>query len=195
MAAMAFSTTGLMLSLATRALDDRLSLSVCATDWPRPVYAAAASRWNWSCRAVSCSSSCWWRRSTCSMSACNCVTTWGSASAWRCRAAKVWSRFSAAMKAAEKGRSAPAVCCSSARATSVRSRRAMADMRPSMAELATPATEVPKEMPRPLMGAASAPRMAPRSAEPSSANTAPLKVTTMPRKVPSMPSMTSRPMR
>ena len=42
---------------------------------------------------------------------------------------------------------------------------------------------------------ASAPRMAPKSAEPSSANTAPLKVTTMPRKVPSIPSMTSRPMR
>ena len=42
---------------------------------------------------------------------------------------------------------------------------------------------------------ASAARIASRLAEPSSANTAPLKVTTMPRKVPSMPSMTSRPTR
>ena len=99
------------------------------------------------------------------------------------------------MKSALKGRSAPALACASRRASSARSRRAMADISPSMAEPATPATEVPKEMPSPLMGAASAPRIAPRSAEPSSANTAPLKVTTMPRKVPSMPSMTSRPIR
>ena len=68
-------------------------------------------------------------------------------------------------------------------------------MRPSMAEVATPATEVPKAKPRPLMGAASAARMACRSAEPSSANTAPLNVTTMPRNVPSMPSITSSPIR
>jgi hypothetical protein len=88
-----------------------------------------------------------------------------------------------------------AICASSARATSSRSRRASTDIRPSMAEAATPATEVPKARPRPWMGAASAARMACRSAEPSSANTAPRKVTTMPMKVPSMPSITSRPTR
>ena len=64
-----------------------------------------------------------------------------------------------------------------------------------MADAATPATEVPKDKPRPLIGAASALRMAARSVEPSSANTAPLKVMTIPTKVPSMPSMTSRPTR
>jgi len=71
----------------------------------------------------------------------------------------------------------------------------MADIRPSMAEVATPTTEVPKARPRPLMGAAKAVRMACRSAEPSSVKTTPLKVSTMPRKVPSMPSITSKPMR
>jgi hypothetical protein len=64
-----------------------------------------------------------------------------------------------------------------------------------MAEAATPATEVPNDRPRPLMGSAKAPRMACTSAEPSSANTAPLKVSTMPKKVPSMPSMTNKPTR
>ena len=64
-----------------------------------------------------------------------------------------------------------------------------------MADAATPATEVPNDRPSPLMGAASAERMACRSVEPSSAKTAPLKVTTMPRKVPSMPSITSKPTR
>ena len=44
-------------------------------------------------------------------------------------------------------------------------------------------------------GAGSALRIAARSVEPSSANTAPLKVMTIPTKVPSMPSMTSRPTR
>ena len=71
----------------------------------------------------------------------------------------------------------------------------MADSRPSMADAATPATEVPNDRPRPLMGAASAPRIASRLDEASSAKTAPLKVTTMPKKVPNMPSMTNRPTR
>ena len=61
--------------------------------------------------------------------------------------------------------------------------------------VATPATEVPNDRPRPRIGSASAARIACRSVDPSSANTAPLKVTTMPRKVPSMPSITSSPTR
>ena len=64
-----------------------------------------------------------------------------------------------------------------------------------MADAATPATEVPKARPKPLTGAASAARMVGRSVVLSSANTAPLRVTTMPRKVPSMPSNTSKPTR
>ena len=64
-----------------------------------------------------------------------------------------------------------------------------------MAEVATPATEVPKAKPRPLMGSENAARTPAIELEPSSANTAPLSVTTMPKKVPSMPSMTSRPTR
>jgi hypothetical protein len=71
----------------------------------------------------------------------------------------------------------------------------MADSRPSIAEAATPATEVPNDRPSPLMGAASAERIDSRLVDASSANTAPLKVTTMPRKVPSIPSMTSSPTR
>ena len=85
------------------------------------------------------------------------------------------------------------MAASSRRVASRRSRRLSADISPSIAEAATPATEVPKASPRPLIGAASAARIACRSAEPSTANTAPRKVTIRPRKVPSMPSMTSRP--
>ena len=79
--------------------------------------------------------------------------------------------------------------------TCSRSRRHSADSRPSIAEAATPATEVPNASPNPLIGAASAARIACRSVVPSSAKTAPFKVTTIPRKVPSMPSITSRPTR
>ena len=76
-----------------------------------------------------------------------------------------------------------------------RSRRAKLLIKPSMAEVATPATEVPKAKPKPLMGSENAARMPAMLLLPSSANTAPLSVTTMPKKVPSMPSMTSRPTR
>jgi hypothetical protein len=62
-----------------------------------------------------------------------------------------------------------------------------------MAEVATPATEVPKARPRPLMGSEKAARIPATLLEPSSAKTAPLSVTTMPKKVPNMPSMTSKP--
>ncbi len=84
---------------------------------------------------------------------------------------------------------------SSWRTAARRSRRLMAAMSPSMAEAATPATDVPNDRPRPLMGSASAARIDSRLVDVSRANTAPLKVTTIPRKVPSMPSMTSRPTR
>ena len=77
----------------------------------------------------------------------------------------------------------------------MRSRRQSADSRPSMAEVATPAIEVPKAKPRPLTGAASEARMACRSVALSSARPVPRSVTTIPRKVPSMPSKTSRPTR
>ncbi len=68
-------------------------------------------------------------------------------------------------------------------------------MSPSMAEVATPATEVPNASPRPLIGSENAARMPAMLLLPSSAKTAPLSVTTMPKKVPSMPSMTKRPTR
>ena len=84
---------------------------------------------------------------------------------------------------------------SSACAACSRSRRHRADSRPSIADAATPATEVPKASPNPLTGAASDARMACRSVVLSSAMTAPLRVTTMPKKVPSMPSSTSSPTR
>ena len=84
---------------------------------------------------------------------------------------------------------------SSSCAATILSRRLTADIKPSMAEVATPATDVPNDRPRPLMGAANAERMACKSVVLSSANTAPLSVTTIPRKVPSMPSITSRPTR
>ena len=64
-----------------------------------------------------------------------------------------------------------------------------------MAEAATPATEVPKATPRPLIGAARPALMDSSSVEPSSASTAPPRVSTMPMKVPSRPSMTSSPTR
>ena len=64
-----------------------------------------------------------------------------------------------------------------------------------MADAATPATDVPKDRPRPWIGAANAARIASRLDETSSATTAPWNVTTMPRKVPSMPSITSSPTR
>ena len=66
---------------------------------------------------------------------------------------------------------------------------------PSMAEVATPATEVPKAKPRPLIGSENAARTPAMLFEPSSAKTAPLSVTTMPKKVPNMPSITNRPIR
>ena len=76
-----------------------------------------------------------------------------------------------------------------------RSRRAKLLIKPSMAEVATPATEVPKARPKPLMGSEKAARIPAMLLLPSSANTAPLSVTTMPKKVPSMPNMTSSPTR
>ena len=71
----------------------------------------------------------------------------------------------------------------------------MADINPKAADVATPATDVPKAKPSPLMGSEKAARMAWMLLVPSKANTAPLRVTTMPRKVPSMPSITSKPTR
>ena len=113
------------------------------------------------------------------------------ACAWACRASNIsWRRW-----AAEKGRSSLAMRASSMRNAASRSRRHRADISPSMADAATPATEVPNDRPSPLMGAASAARIDSRLDEASSAKTAPLKVTTMPRKVPSMPSMTRSPTR
>ncbi|MOA44583.1 hypothetical protein D3C78_1668850 [compost metagenome] len=64
-----------------------------------------------------------------------------------------------------------------------------------MADVATPAIDVPNAKPRPLTGAASDARMAPRSVALSSAMPVPRSVTTMPRNVPSMPNNTSRPTR
>ena len=78
-------------------------------------------------------------------------------------------------------------------ATSILSRRLRADISPNMAEAATPATEVPKASPKPLMGAANAARIACRSVLPSREKAAPFSVTTMPRKVPNMPSITNNP--
>ena len=115
----------------------------------------------------------------------------GSAWACACSARSVSSR----RWADENGRNTMGICASSRRMASRRSRRLRADSKPSMAEAATPATEVPNDRPRPLMGAASAARIDSRLDDASSAKTAPWNVTTMPRKVPSMPSMTSRPTR
>lgn len=64
-----------------------------------------------------------------------------------------------------------------------------------MAEVATPAMDVPNAKPSPLTGAANDARMAPRSVALSSAMPVPRRVTTMPRNVPSMPSNTNRPTR
>jgi len=75
------------------------------------------------------------------------------------------------------------------------SRRHSAETSPSIAEAATPASEVPNASPRPLTGAASEARMADTSDALSSAMPVPLSVTTMPTKVPSMPSSTSNPAR
>ena len=69
----------------------------------------------------------------------------------------------------------------------------MADIRPSIADEATPATDVPNANPKPLMGTEKAERIACRSVVPSKANTAPLSVTTMPKNVPSMPNITNNP--
>ncbi|SIL21982.1 Uncharacterised protein [Mycobacteroides abscessus subsp. abscessus] len=64
-----------------------------------------------------------------------------------------------------------------------------------MADVATPATDVPNAKPSPLTGSASDARMDSRSTELSSASPVPFSVATMPRKVPSMPSSTSSPTR
>ena len=186
------STTGLMLSPAARAPAARLSLSEAADAIAPTRYRQASHRGGsraW--RPSNCSSSCWLRRSMRSIMASSLSTTWGSAPACACSARKVSWRW----WTSENGRRTVAIRLSSCRPVSCRSRRLMADIRPSMADAATPATEVPNDRPRPLIGSASAERMACRSVEPSNANTAPLKVTTMPRKVPSIPSMTSRPTR
>lgn len=85
------------------------------------------------------------------------------------------------------------ISASSACTTSARSRRHSAASRPSTADVATPAIEVPKAKPRPFTGAASEPRIASMSVALSSARPVPRSVTIMPSRVPSMPSSTSRP--
>ena len=64
-----------------------------------------------------------------------------------------------------------------------------------MAEVATPASDVPNATPSPITGTASEARTAARSVALCSACPVPRRVTTMPAKVPSMPSSTSRPAR
>jgi len=64
-----------------------------------------------------------------------------------------------------------------------------------MAELATPAMDVPKATARPCTGEASEPRMAAMSVALCSARPVPRRVSIMPSSVPSMPSSTSRPTR
>ena len=81
------------------------------------------------------------------------------ASACRCSSLKDSSRW----WACEKARKVVAIRVSSICAACSRSRRHRADIRPSIADAATPATEVPKARPRPLTGAASEARMACRS--------------------------------
>jgi hypothetical protein len=88
-----------------------------------------------------------------------------------------------------------AAFASSSCAASIRSRRYNAESSPSMAEVATPAIEVPNANPSPLTGAASESRIACRSVALSSAVPVPFSVATMPSSVPSMPSNTSRPTR
>ena len=125
------------------------------------------------------------------MQSCRRSTTWGMTPACcssRRSDASRWCWL-------EKGRSGPAAAASSRRAARMRSRRHSAVISPSMAEAATPATEVPNASPRPRTGADSASRMASSPSAPASAAPVPFRATTMPPKVPSMPSSTSRPLR
>ncbi len=88
-----------------------------------------------------------------------------------------------------------AIFMSSMCAAWIRSRRHNAESNPSIADVATPAIEVPNANPSPLTGEASEARIAGKSVALSSANPVPLRVATMPRSVPNIPSNTSRPTR
>ena len=113
------------------------------------------------------------------------------ASAWRCISLKRSSR----RHAKEYVRNDVAMHSSSRRAASSRSCRHNADSSPSIAEVATPAIDVPNAKLKPLIGAASEARIAARSVALSSAAPVPRSVVTMPSSVPSIPSSTSRPTR
>ena len=191
MPAIAACTAGCSAAPAARALSLRLRCSVWSTEAASASKAVCALWWKRSWPASSCVCSAWLWRSICAATACSVWATAGSACACCCRVCSVCSRWCASVKPRRWVAMQPSSSCPACR----RSRRHSADTRPSMADAATPATEVPNARPRPFTGAASAARMVARSAVLSSACTAPCSVTTMPMKVPSMPSSTSRPTR
>ncbi len=191
MPAIAPSTTGCRPALAMRALSARLARSDSSTETASCRYDDSAWPWkaSWLASRRSCSD--WFCRSMLLTSDCSDSASTGSASAWRRINSKAASRW----WVREKGRRCVAMRASSRWPTRRRSRRSSAVSRPSMAEAATPATDVPKASPSPLTGAERELRMADSSVALSSATPVPRSVSTMPMKVPSMPSSTSRPAR
>ena len=191
MAAMVASTTGWIAAPAMRALSVRLWRSDWSTDVARPAYTASALPWKLSWLLMRRSFCAWLCCASAAIMACSWPTSSGMASACCCSSLNDSSRW----WTCENTRSVVAILLSSSWPACSRSRRHSADMRPSMADAATPATEVPKASPRPFTGAESEERTACRSVALSSARPVPLSVTTMPRKVPSMPSSTRKPAR
>ena len=170
---------------ATPALSDCSSASASCACAALLCWWNSCWRWaSWAWLAAACCS-------TAATMACMRSTSSGISAAWPCSSSKACSRRCAC----EYGRRVVAICASRRALACSRSRRHSADSRPSMAEAATPAIEVPKAKPRPFTGAASEARMASRSVALSSARPVPRRVAIMPSRVPSMPSNTSRPTR
>ncbi|VWB98604.1 hypothetical protein BPA30113_04611 [Burkholderia paludis] len=185
------ATTGCSAAPATRALSAALSFSASPTFDARPAYA----------RSVRSKNACWlssWRSCSATLRAssvviivCSRSTSAGITSAWRCS-----SRNDSSRRCADEcTRNVVAIFASSCWPASIRSRRASADSSPSIADVATPAIDVPNAKPSPFTGAISDARIASRSVALSSAAPVPFSVTTIPSSVPSMPSSTSRPTR
>ena len=183
--------TGCSAAPATRALSAALSCSDCPTDDASRPYACSVRSKKACWLAACCSCSATLRCSSVVIIVCSRSTSAGITSACRCSSRNDSSRRCAC----ECTRSVVAIFASSCCAASMRSRRSSADSSPSIADVATPAIDVPNAKPRPLTGAISDARIASRSVALSSAAPVPLSVTTIPSSVPSIPSSTSRPTR
>ena len=191
MPASVVSITGCKAVPTARALSATLSLSDCSMAAVRRAYSSSALAWKLCWLASNRSPETLLCCSIALVMACSRSTSAGITSACCCSNRKASLRC----QDCECVCRVVAISTSSRCTASSRSRRHRAESRPSIAEVATPAIEVPKATARPSTGAPSEPRMACRSVALSSASPVPRRVAIMPSKVPSMPSSTSSPTR